>query len=187
MANPTHDINDLKRRMQGAMTSLKTELSGLRTGRASPHLLDSVHVDAYGNSCPLNQVGTVAVPEPRLITVTVWDKSLVHAVEKAISAANLGLTPSSEGQTIRLRVPELNQDRRKELVKLAHKYTEAARIAVRHVRRDGLEILKKMEKDHLISEDDHERMSAEVQKATDAMIGEVDQTLATKEKEIMTV
>jgi ribosome recycling factor len=136
---------------------------------------------------PLNQLATISVPEPRLISVQVWDKSMVHAVEKAIIAANLGLTPSTEGQVIRLRIPELNEERRKELVKVAHKYSETARIAVRHVRRDGLDLLKKMEKDHKISEDDEKRMSGEVQKATDQMITEIDQVLAQKEKEIMTV
>jgi ribosome recycling factor len=187
MATATYDLNELKRRMQGAMQVLKQELSGLRTGRASPHLLDHVQADAYGTHMPLNQLATISVPEPRLITVQVWDKSLTHAVEKAITAANLGLTPATEGQVIRLRIPELNQERRKELVKVAHKYAEAARVAVRHVRRDGLDLLKKMEKDHKISEDDHERMSDEVQKATDQMIAEIDQVLAHKEKEIMTV
>jgi ribosome recycling factor len=136
---------------------------------------------------PLNQLATISVPEPRLLSVQVWDKSMVHAVEKAIIAANLGLTPSTEGQVIRLRVPELNEERRKELVKVAHKYAEIARIAVRHVRRDGLDLLKKLEKDHKISEDDEKRMSGEVQKATDQMITEIDQVLAQKEKEVMTV
>jgi ribosome recycling factor len=187
MTIATYDLNELKRRMQGAMAVLKQELSGLRTGRASPHLLDHVQADAYGNHMPLNQLASISVPEPRLISVQVWDRSVVHAVEKAIIAANLGLTPATEGQVIRLRVPELNEERRKELVKLAHKYTEAARVAVRHVRREGLDLLKKMEKDHKISEDDGKRSSGEVQKATDAMITEIDQTLAHKEKEIMTV
>jgi ribosome recycling factor len=187
MATTTYDLNELKRRMQGAMQVLKQELSGLRTGRASPHLLDHVQAEAYGTHMPLNQLATVSVPEPRLISVQVWDKSQVHAVEKAISAANLGLTPATEGQTIRLRIPELNEERRKELVKVAHKYAEAARIAVRHVRRDGLDLLKKLEKEHKISQDDEKRHSAEVQKVTDQSIAEIDQTLAHKEKEIMTV
>jgi ribosome recycling factor len=187
MTTTTYDLNELKRRMQGAMAALKQELSGLRTGRASPHLLEHVQADAYGSHMPLNQLATISIPEPRLISVQVWDKSMVHAVEKAISAANLGLTPATEGQVIRLRIPELNEERRKELVKVAHKYSEAARIAVRHVRRDGLDLLKKLEKDHKISEDDGKRSSAEVQKATDAMITEIDQTLSHKEKEIMTV
>jgi ribosome recycling factor len=187
MAAATFDINEIKRRMQGALTSLKGELSGLRTGRASGALLDHVQVEAYGSQMPLNQLATVSVPEPRLISVQVWDKSMVKAVEKGITAANLGLTPATEGQVIRLRLPELNEERRKELVKLAHKYAEAARVAVRHVRRDGQDLLKKMEKDKQISEDDHTGKSADVQKATDGSIAEIDQALAAKEKEIMTV
>src|SRR6516225_8783365 len=187
MATTTFDMNDLKRRMQGAIAALKHELSGLRTGRASTALLDSIQVDAYGQHMPLNQLATISVPEPRLLNVQVWDHSMVHAVEKAISAANLGLSPSTEGQNVRLRIPELNEERRRELVKVAHKYAEGARVAVRHVRRDGLDLLKKMEKDHKISEDDHERQSGDIQKATDATIAEVDKLLAAKEKEIMTV
>src|SRR5712692_9215564 len=168
MATANYDVNELKRRMQGAMQVLKQELSGLRTGRASPHLLDHVQAEVYGTHMPLNQVATVSVPEPRLISVQVWDKSQVHAVEKAISAANLGLTPATEGQTIRLRIPELNEERRKELVKVAHKYAEAARVAVRHVRRDGMDLLKKLEKDHQVSEDEHKHQASEVQKVTDS-------------------
>lgn len=187
MTATTHDINELKRRMHGATSVLQTELSGLRTGRASAHLLDPVMVDAYGSQMPLNQVATVSVPEPRMITVNVWDKSLVHPVEKAIVNSNLGLSPATEGQVIRLRIPELNEERRKELVKVAHKYAEAARVAVRHVRRDGLDVVKKLEKDHSISKDDHDRFAAEIQKATDAGIAEIDQLLGTKEKEILTV
>src|SRR5512141_3440712 len=174
----THDINEIKRRMQGAGAVLKTELSGLRTGRASAHLLDPVMVDAYGAEMPLNQVATTSVPEPRLISVNVWDRSLVHAVEKAIINSNLGLSPATEGQVLRLRIPELNEERRKELVKVAHKYAETARVAVRHVRRDGLDTVKKMEKNHEISEDDQERLANEVQKATDGIISEIDQLLA---------
>src|SRR5580704_15123745 len=187
MATVTFDLNELKRRMQGAMGMLKQELGGLRTGRASPHLLDHLQAEAYGTNMPLNQLATVSVPEPRLISVQVWDRSMVHAVEKAIIAANLGLTPATEGQVIRLRIPELNEERRKELVKVAHKYAEAAKVAVRHVRRDGMEILKKLEKDHKISQDDHKRHDAEVQKATDQGIAEIDHALAAKEKEILTV
>ena len=187
MTSATYDLNELKRRMQGAVQVLRQELGGLRTGRASASLLDHIQAEAYGTHMPLNQLATVSVPEPRLITVQVWDKSMVHAVEKAISAANLGLTPSTEGQMLRLRIPELNEERRKELAKIAHKYAEAARVAVRHVRRDGLDVLKKMEKDGKVSQDDHDRMTSEVQKATDQTIAEVDQALATKEKEIMTV
>jgi ribosome recycling factor len=187
MAAATHDMNEIKRRMQGALQTLKHELGGLRTGRASATLLDPVQVEAYGSHMPLNQLATVSVPEPRLITVQVWDRSMVHAVEKAISASNLGLSPSTEGQVLRLRIPELNEERRKDLVKVAHKYAEAAKVAVRHVRRDGLDVLKKLEKDHKISEDDGKRSSEQIQKATDDAIAELDRMLATKEKEILTV
>jgi len=187
MASDSYDINELKRRMQGAIGMLKQELGALRTGRASSHLLDSIQVDAYGQSMSLTQLATVSVPQPRMLSVQVWDRSMVQAVEKAIMAANLGLTPSSEGQVIHLRIPELNEDRRKELVKIAHKYAETAKVAVRHVRRDGMDALKKLEKDHQVSQDDHKRMDSEVQKATDQSIIDIDQMLATKEKEIMTV
>src|SRR5262249_50939481 len=186
MATANYDLNDVKRRMQGAVQTLKHELGGLRTGRATSGMLEPVQVEAYGTHMPLNQLATVTVPEARLLSVQVWDRSMVHAVEKAIVNSNLGLSPATEGQGIRLRIPELNQERRKEMVKVAHKYAEAARVAVRHVRRDALEQLKKMEKDGQISEDDHTRMSAEVQKATDQIVGEVDQTVTVKEKEIMT-
>src|SRR4029453_7943269 len=187
MANPTHDMNELKRRMQGAITLLKQELGGLRTGRASSHLLEPVQVEAYGTHMPLNQLAKISVPEPRMISVQVWDRSMVHPVEKAIIAANLGLNPATEGQVIRLRLPELNEERRRELVKVSHKYAETGRVAGRHVRRDGMDVLKKLEKDHQISEDDHKRMDGDVQKATDSAIHEIDQMLATKEKEILTV
>jgi len=187
MTTAAYDLNELKRRMQGALQVFKQELGGLRTGRASSGLLEHVQAEAYGSHMPLNQLATVTVPEPRLLSIQVWDKTMVKAVEKAIVSANLGLTPATEGQVIRLRLPELNEERRKELVKIAHKYAEAARVAVRHVRRDGLEALKKMEKDKKISEDDQVRLSGEVQKATDQLIAEIDQSLAGKEKEIMTV
>src|ERR1700752_5316996 len=187
MAATTFDMNDLKRRMQGAIASLKQELSGLRTGRASSALLEHVQVEAYGNHMPLNQLATISVPEPRLLSVQVWDKSMVKAVEKAIVDSNLGLSPATEGQVLRLRIPELNEERRKELVKVAHKYAEAAKVAVRHVRRDGLDIIKKLEKNHEISEDDQERLAHDVQKATDGTIAEIDQLLAAKEKEILPV
>jgi ribosome recycling factor len=187
MAAATHDLSDIKRRMQSAISVLKQELGALRTGRASAHLLDPIHVDAYGQSMPLNQLATVSVPQPRMISVQVWDRSMVHAVEKAIIAANLGLTPSTEGQVIHLRIPELNEERRRELVKIAHKYAETAKVAVRHVRRDAMETLKKLEKDHKLSQDEHKRADADVQKATDQSIAEIDQIIATKEKEIMTV
>ena len=181
------DINDMKRRMQGATQALKHELGGLRTGRAAASMLEPVQVDAYGTHMPLNQVATISVPEPRLLSVQVWDKSMVKAVEKAIVDSNLGLSPATEGQVLRLRIPELNEERRKELVKVAHKYAEAAKVAVRHVRRDGLDLLKKLEKEHKISEDDEKRQAGDVQKATDATIAEVEKMLAGKEKEIMTV
>lgn len=187
MATVAHDMEDLKRRMQGAISVLKQELAGLRTGRASASLVEPIQVEAYGTHMPLNQVASVSVPEPRLLSVQVWDRTMVGAVEKAILGANLGLTPATEGQVIRLRIPELTQDRRKELVKVAHKYAEAAKVAVRHVRRDGLDVLKKMEKDQHLAKDDHERMSEQVQKATDQCIADIDQLLASKEKEIMTV
>ncbi|MBV8577090.1 MAG: ribosome recycling factor [Acetobacteraceae bacterium] len=187
MSTGKFDINELKRRMQGATQSLKHELGGLRTGRAASSMLEPVQVDAYGTHMPLNQLATVSVPEPRLISVQVWDKSMVKAVEKAIIDSNLGLSPATEGQVLRLRIPELNEERRKELVKVAHKYAEAAKVAVRHVRRDGLDTVKKLEKSHEISEDDQERLAADVQKATDGVIAEIDQLLAAKEKEILTV
>jgi len=187
MASDNFDINEVKRRMQGAIQSLKHELGGLRTGRAAASMLDPVQVDAYGSHMPLNQVATISVPEPRLLSVQVWDKSMVKAVEKAIVDSNLGLSPATEGQVLRLRIPELNEERRKELVKVAHKYAEAAKVAVRHVRRDGMDTIKKLEKNHEISEDDQKRMDGDVQKATDAVISEIDQMLAGKEKEILTV
>ncbi len=183
----TFDIADLKRRMQGALATLKHEFGGLRTGRASASLVEPVHVDAYGQSTPLNQVATISVPEARLISVQVWDKALVGAVERAIRDANLGLSPNVEGQTLRIRTPELNEQRRKELVKVAHKYAEEARVSVRHVRRDGIDILKKLLKDHAIPEDDEKHHEAEVQKATDESVREIDSALAAKEKEIMQV
>ncbi|HEV2571467.1 ribosome recycling factor [Methylocella sp. CPCC 101449] len=182
-----YDIADLQRRMQSSIQSLKHEYSGLRTGRASAALLDPVQVVAYGQSMPLNQVATVSVPEPRLLAVQVWDKGMVGAVDKAVRDANLGLNPTTEGQTLRIRIPELNEQRRKELAKIAHKYAEEARVAVRHIRRDGIDQLKKMLKDKAISEDDEKRFSNDVQKATDKAVAEVDQVLAAKEKEIMQV
>jgi ribosome recycling factor len=187
MATANFNVEDLKRRMAGAISVLRTEFGGLRTGRASASLVEPVQVEAYGSTMPLNQVASVSVPEPRMISIQVWDKSMVHAVEKAIVNSNLGLSPATEGQVLRLRIPELTQDRRKELVKVAHKYAEAAKVAVRHVRRDGLDILKKMEKDSHLSKDDHERMADQVQKTTDQNIAEIDQLLGTKEKEILTV
>ncbi|NDA48327.1 MAG: ribosome recycling factor [Alphaproteobacteria bacterium] len=183
----TFDLNDLKRRMQGAIASFKQELTGLRTGRASASLVEPITVEAYGARMPLTQVATVSVPEARMLAVQVWDKSMVAAVEKAIRDSNLGLTPNTEGQVIRLRIPELNEQRRKELAKVAHKYAEEARVAIRHVRRDGIDILKKQLKDKAISEDDEKRHAGDVQKATDSFIADVDTALAAKEKEIMQV
>jgi ribosome recycling factor len=173
--------------MDGALEALRREFAGLRTGRASTHLLDSVVVKAYGSDMPLAQVGTVNVPEPRMITVQVWDRSLVSAVEKAIRDGGLGLNPASDGQLVRVPLPELSQERRTELSKIAHKYAEQGRVAVRNVRRDGMEALKKLEKDHKISEDEHRKRSDEVQKLTDQHIKLIDDALAQKEKEIMQV
>ena len=181
------DISDLKRRMQGAVAALKHDLGGLRTGRASASLIEPVHVEAYGQSMPLNQVATISVPESRMLSVQVWDKGMVGAVDRAIRDANLGLSPTVEGQILRIRIPELNEQRRKEMVKVAHKYTEEARVAVRHVRRDGIDALKKSLKDKAIGEDDEKRHESEVQKLTDQFIAEVDHALADKEKEIMQV
>jgi ribosome recycling factor len=187
MATAPFDVPELQRRMQGAIASLKHELGGLRTGRASAGLVEPIHVDAYGQSMPLNQVASISIPEPRMISIQVWDRSMVGAVEKAIRDSNLGLSPNTEGQTLRIRIPELNEQRRKELVKVAHKYAEEARVAVRHVRRDGIDHLKKLMKDKAISEDDEKRHETEVQKATDKAVAEIDQALAVKEKEIMQV
>jgi ribosome recycling factor len=186
-ASPTFDINDVKRRMDGAIANFKHELGTLRTGRASPNLLDPIVVEAYGQTMSINQVATVNVPEPRLLSVQVWDRSMVQPVEKAIRESSLGLNPQTEGQVIRLRIPELTQDRRKDMVKVAHKYAEGARVAVRHVRRDGMDVLKAKEKDHSMSEDEHVRAADQVQKETDKHIAEIDQMLVVKEKEIMTV
>ncbi len=181
------DINELKRRMQGATQALKHELSGLRTGRASASMLEPVQVDAYGTHMPLNQLATVSVPEPRMISVQVWDKSMVKAVEKAIREANIGVNPMTEGQLLRVPIPPLTEDRRKELVKLAHKFAEQARVSIRNVRRDGMEALKDLEKAHKINEDEHRQRSTETQKLTDEMIKKVDETLAAKEKDILNV
>ena len=181
------DMDDLKRRMDGAIRVLKEEFAGLRTGRASAALLEPVQVNAYGAQMPLNQVATVSVPEPRLISVQVWDASLVSAVEKAIRDSALGLNPQTEGNIIRVPIPELSQERRKELTKVAHQYAEQARVAVRNVRRDGMEILKKLEKEHQISEDEHRDLAAQVQELTDKHIAEIDKLLAAKDEEIMQV
>jgi ribosome recycling factor len=188
MAKPVpFDGKDIKRRMHGAVEVLKHDFGGLRTGRASITLLEPIHVEAYGSNMPLNQVASVTVPEPRMLQIQVWDRGVTIAVEKAILAANLGLTPQTEGQVIRLRMPELTQDRRKELVKVAHQYAEKARIAARNVRRDGMEHLKLLEKEHMISEDEHRQRHDEVQKMTDETMKEIDQALKVKEAEIMQV
>ena len=181
------DLNELEKRMHGAMDALKKEFGGLRTGRASVNLLDPVMVEAYGQRMPLNQVGTVSAPEPRLLTVSVWDKGLVTPTAKAIREAGLGLNPSPDGQMIRIPIPELTTERRNELAKLAHKYAEQGKVAVRNIRRDGMEALKKAEKDRKISEDEHRQKSDEVQKLTDRYVKLVDEALVHKEKEIKTV
>ena len=178
---------DLKRRMEGALESFSSELQGLRTGRATTAMLDTVTVEAYGSRMPLNQCGSVTVPEPRLLNVQVWDNSLIKAVEKAIRDSGLGLNPQPDGNLIRVPVPELNTERRTELTKVAGKYAETARVAVRNVRRDGMDTLKKMEKDNKMSEDEKKRHEEEVQKLTDKFIGDIDKKLADKEKDIMTV
>ena len=188
MAEPTpFNAADIKRRMAGAVDSLKHDFGGLRTGRASASLLDPLTVDAYGANMPLNQVASVSVPEARMLQISVWDKGLVAAVERSIHASNLGLNPQTEGTVIRLRMPELTQDRRKELVKVAHTYGEKARVAVRNVRRDGMDHLKLLEKAHTISEDEHKDKAADVQKMTDDTIKDIDATLKLKEAEIMQV
>jgi ribosome recycling factor len=181
------DLKEIERRMRGAFAVLKQEFGGLRTGRASASLLDPITVTAYGNAMPLNQLATVNVPEPRLITVQVWDRSQVGAVERAIREANLGLNPAVEGQLLRLPIPELNQERRQEIAKVAHKYAEHARVAVRNVRRDGMEHLKRAEKEHEIGKDEHHSLSTKVQELTDKIIKEIDEALASKEAEIMQV
>jgi ribosome recycling factor len=184
---PPFDREDMRRRMKGAVATVKHEFAGLRTGRANPAILDPVMVDAYGSSMPLTQVGTVNVPEPRLLTVQVWDKSLAKSVDKAIRDAGLGLNPQLDGQLVRIPIPELNEERRRELAKLAHKYAESARVAVRNVRRDGMDHLKRLEKDHAISEDQHRKSADELQKMTDENVHEIDAALAAKEQEIMHV
>src|SRR5215212_4438762 len=181
----TMSTDDLKRRMHGAVEVFRHDLGGLRTGRASTALLDPVHVEVYGTNMPLNQVATVSVPEPRMLTVQVWDRSNIQPVEKAIRSAGLGLNPITDGQLIRLPIPELTEERRKELAKLCGQYAEKARIAVRNVRRDGMDHLKTDEKKHEISEDEHKRLEHEVQKLTDDTIKEIDAAAHAKEQEIL--
>ena len=179
--------DDLKRRMHGAVDALKHDLGGLRTGRASTALLDPVHVEVYGQNMALNQLATVSVPEPRMLSVQVWDRSNVGPVEKAIRSAGLGLNPITDGQMVRLPIPELTEERRKELAKLVGQYAEKARIAVRNVRRDGMDLLKKLEKDHKISQDEQHSKGDELQKLTDSHIKDIDASLHAKEQEIMQV
>ncbi len=187
MSDASLDQKDLKRRMSGALEKLREEFAGLRTGRASTSLLDPITVDAYGAKMPMVQVASVSVPEPRMLMVQVWDAGLVQPVEKAIRESSLGLNPITEGQTLRIPLPELTQERRKDLTKVAHQYAEQARIAVRNVRRDGMDTLKKMEHDSEMSEDQMHSQGDEVQKLTDSVIKDIDQALETKDADIMQV
>jgi len=180
-------LKDIQRRMDGALEALRKEFGGLRTGRASVSLLEPVMVSAYGNLMPLNQLANINVPEPRLITVSVWDRGLAKAVDKAIREAGLGLNPQTEGQTIRVPIPDLNEERRRELTRVAAKYAEAARVSVRNVRRDGIESLRKQEKDGDISQDEQKKLEREIQHLTDEHIKRVDEALAQKDKEILQV
>ena len=184
---PDPDLDDIKRRMNGAVEVLRSEFSGLRTGRASAALLDPVQVDAYGSKTPINQVGTVSVPDSRMLAVQVWDQNLVGAVEKAVRDSGLGLNPSNDGNVIRIPIPQLSEERRAELAKIAHKYAEQARIAVRNVRRDGMDKLKRMEKAGEISQDEQHAWADDLQKLTDGNIKTIDESLEVKEKEIMQV
>ena len=184
---PTFSIDEMKGRMAKSIASLRDELTGLRTGRASASLLEPVMVEAYGTRMPLQQIATVTVPEARMLQVSVWDRSMAPAVDKAIRNSGLGLNPSTEGATIRVPLPELNEERRRELTKVAHNYAEAARVAIRHIRRDGMDLLKTLEKGGHISQDDGRVKSDLVQKATDEAIGEIDTVLGAKEREIMQV
>jgi len=182
-----YDIDDIKRRMEGSVSSLKSEFMGLRAGRASTAMLEPIMVDAYGSKMPMNQVGNISAPESRLLTVTVWDASMTSAVEKAIRESDLGLNPMTEGNLIRVPIPDLSEDRRKEMVKVAGRYAEAARVAVRNVRRDGIEAIRSAEKDGLLSEDERHSEEGEVQKLTDQYVKLIDESLANKEKEITQV
>lgn len=187
MSDEDIDLDDIERRMKGAVEALRSEFAGLRTGRATASLLEPVTVDVYGANMPLNQVGTVTVPEPRMLSVQVWDKSNASAVEKAIRNAGLGLNPMLDGQLVRIPIPELNEERRAELAKVAAKYAEQGRIAIRNVRRDGMDTLKRLEKDKAISEDDHKMYADEVQELTNQYVAQVDEALQSKESEIMQV
>ncbi|MEM6627139.1 MAG: ribosome recycling factor [Pseudomonadota bacterium] len=181
------DMDDLKRRMEGALNSLKGEFAGLRTGRASPALLDNITLEAYGAPTPLNQIGTVSVPESRMLSVNIWDKANVAAADKAIRESGLGLNPVVDGQNLRIPIPALNEERRAELAKMAGKYTETARVAVRNIRRDGMDTLKRMEKAGDLSQDEQKAFGEDVQKLTDDMIAKIDESLKSKEEEIMQV
>jgi len=181
------NLKDYRKRMDGAVTALKAEFASLRTGRANAAILDGVTVEAYGSQVPLNQVGSVSVPEARMLTVNVWDKSQVSAVEKALRQSNLGLNPVVDGQTLRIPMPPLTEERRRDLAKIASSYSETAKVAVRNVRRDGMETLKRMEKDGDMGEDEQKAHSNDVQKATDTVIGEIDAALKVKTEEIMQV
>ncbi len=187
MSLTTFDLKEIDKRMHASIDALKRELSGLRTGRASAHMLDPVNVMVYGSRMPLNQVATVSVPEARMISVQVWDRSNVQAVDKAIREANLGLNPIMDGQILRLPIPTLTADRRQELVKLAHKYTESTKVAVRNSRREAMDLLKKLEKDGKMSQDEHRGHTEKVQELTDKTINDIDSVLATKEAEIQKV
>ena len=187
MSLTSFDLKEIDKRMHASIDALKRELSGLRTGRASAHLLDPVNVMVYGSRMPLNQVATVSVPEPRMISVQVWDRSNVQAVDKAIREANLGLNPIMDGQVLRLPIPSLTADRRQELVKLAHKYTESTKVAVRNTRREAMDLLKKLEKDGKMSQDEHRGHTDKVQELTDKTIKDIDAVLASKETEIQKV
>lgn len=181
------DLNDIKRRMDGAINAFKSDIASLRTGRASANILDPVMVEAYGSRVALNTVANITVPEPRMLGVSIWDKSMVGAVDRAIRESNLGLNPIVDGQNLRIPLPELNEERRKSLVKVAHGYAENSKVAIRHVRRDGMDGLKKAEKDGDIGKDDARSLSEKLQKMTDDTISDVDRLLAEKEKEIMQV
>jgi ribosome recycling factor len=181
------DLDDIKRRMDGSLSSLKTEFMGLRAGRASTGMLEPIMVDAYGSKMPITQVGNISAPEPRLLTVTVWDASLTASVEKAIRESDLGLNPMAEGTLIRVPIPDLSEERRRDMVKVAGRYAEAARVSVRNVRRDGIEAARKMEKDSLISEDERHDLETDIQKLTDDHVKLIDEALANKEKEITQV
>jgi ribosome recycling factor len=181
------DLDDLKRRMRGAIDVLHSEFGGLRTGRASTGLLEPLTVEAYGSNMPMNQVGTIGVPDARMLTVQVWDQGLVPAVEKSIMESGLGLNPSRDGNVVRIPIPQLSEERREELVKIAHKYAEQTRVAVRNVRRDGMDKLKRMERDGDLSQDEQRAWGEDLQKLTDESIKEMDEALAAKEKEIMQV